>query len=130
LQSAETKKQTRLLPDVDTVGSGMRLVLRCPGQRLQSDRFNFPVVCDPELSGDLRVTSLTNEWAIQHIGSPQVISESMFAHAARNSTLKVRLAAVAHAALRDLPGRASSSLKPTRAAQQRLTEAGEPYSLT
>jgi hypothetical protein len=99
LQSAETKKQTRLLPDVDSVSPGIRLVLWCTGQRLQSDGFNFPAVCDPELGGYLRVTSLTNECTIQHIGSPQFISDSMFAYAARNSTLKVRLAAVAHAAL-------------------------------
>ena len=67
LPSAETKKQTRLLPDVDTVGSGIRLVLWCPGQRLQSDGFNFPTVSDPELGGDLRVTRQTNERTIQRI---------------------------------------------------------------
>jgi len=67
LPSAKTKKQTCLLPDVDTVGSGIRLLLWCPGQRLQSDGFNFPTVSDPELGGDLRVTRQTNERTIQRI---------------------------------------------------------------
>jgi hypothetical protein len=71
IASAEPKKQTGLLPDVDPVGSGMRLVLRCPGQRLQSDGFNFPATSDSELGGDLHITSLANEWSIQHFGSPQ-----------------------------------------------------------
>jgi hypothetical protein len=67
LPSAKTKKETCLLREVDTVGSGIRLLLWCPGQRLQSDGFNFPTVSDPELGGDLHVTRQTNEGTIQHI---------------------------------------------------------------